>query len=66
MDCMWRILERERTIAEADFNRWMVPPAALCIHLCNSSLYRDGLWVLRVLVAADQGDWYDGISDCSR
>ena len=36
---MWRILERERTIAEADFNRWMVPPAALCIHLCIGMAY---------------------------
>jgi hypothetical protein len=28
------ILDRERTIATAGFNRWLVPPAALCIHLC--------------------------------
>jgi hypothetical protein len=27
-------LDRERTIAAAGFNRWLVPPAALCIHLC--------------------------------
>lgn len=36
---MWRILERDRTIAKADFNRWMVPPAALCIHLCIGMAY---------------------------
>jgi hypothetical protein len=28
------ILDRERSIATAGFNRWLVPPAALCIHLC--------------------------------
>ena len=27
-------LDKERTIATAGFNRWLVPPAALCIHLC--------------------------------
>src|SRR6202142_3103230 len=33
------ILDRERTIATAGFNRWMVPPAALCIHLCIGRAY---------------------------
>jgi MFS family permease len=33
------ILDRERTIAAAGFNRWMVPPAALCIHLCIGMAY---------------------------
>ena len=27
------LLDRERIIAKAGFNRWLVPPAALCIHL---------------------------------
>ncbi|MFO0265066.1 MAG: MFS transporter, partial [Planctomycetota bacterium] len=36
---MWRILERERTIARPEFNRWLVPPAALCIHLCIGMAY---------------------------
>jgi hypothetical protein len=33
------ILDRERTVAKAGFNRWMVPPAALCIHLCIGMAY---------------------------
>jgi MFS family permease len=33
------ILDREHTIAKAGFNRWMVPPAALCIHLCIGMAY---------------------------
>jgi len=32
-------LDRERTIATAGFNRWLVPPAALCIHLCIGMAY---------------------------
>src|SRR5450432_192365 len=33
------ILDRERTIATAGFNRCLVPPAALCIHLCIGMAY---------------------------
>jgi MFS family permease len=33
------ILDRERLIASAGFNRWLVPPAALCIHLCIGMAY---------------------------
>jgi MFS family permease len=33
------ILDKERTIAAAGFNRWLVPPAALCIHLCIGMAY---------------------------
>jgi MFS family permease len=32
-------LDRERTIATTGFNRWLVPPAALCIHLCIGMAY---------------------------
>src|SRR4051794_4658948 len=33
------IFDRERLIASAGFNRWLVPPAALCIHLCIGMAY---------------------------
>jgi MFS family permease len=33
------LLDRERIIAAAGFNRWLVPPAALCIHLCIGMAY---------------------------
>jgi MFS family permease len=33
------IFDRERIIAKAGFNRWLVPPAALCIHLCIGMAY---------------------------
>jgi MFS family permease len=33
------ILDKEHTIAKPGFNRWLVPPAALCIHLCIGMAY---------------------------
>src|SRR5689334_23290917 len=33
------LLNRERTIAGIGFSRWMVPPAALCVHLCIGQAY---------------------------
>src|SRR2546427_6166193 len=33
------ILGREKIIAKAGFNRWLVPPAALAIHLCIGMAY---------------------------
>ena len=33
------LLNRERTIASIGFSRWMVPPAALCVHLCIGQAY---------------------------
>ena len=32
-------LSRENIVAEAGFNRWLVPPAALAIHLCIGMAY---------------------------
>jgi MFS family permease len=33
------LLDRARTIAEPGFNRWLIPPAALAIHLCIGMAY---------------------------
>ncbi len=33
------LLDRARTIAKPGFNRWLVPPAALAIHLCIGMAY---------------------------
>ena len=33
------LLSRERIVAAPDFNRWLVPPAALAIHLCIGMAY---------------------------
>ena len=34
-----KILDRERIVAGPGFNRWLVPPAALAIHLCIGMAY---------------------------
>src|SRR3954465_11574734 len=40
------LLDRERIIARAGFNRWLVPPAALAIHLCIGMAYGfTGFWL---------------------
>ena len=34
-----KFLDREATIAEPGFNRWLVPPAALAVHLAIGQIY---------------------------
>ncbi|HET7764343.1 MAG TPA: OFA family MFS transporter [Burkholderiales bacterium] len=36
---IWDLLSKERIVAGPGFNRWLVPPAALCIHLCIGMAY---------------------------
>ena len=36
---MLSFLDRSHTIAKPGFSRWMVPPAALCVHLCIGQAY---------------------------
>ena len=48
---VFEFLSKERTIAKPGFNRWLVPPAALAIHLCIGMAYG----FLRILAAAFQG-----------
>jgi MFS family permease len=36
---MFAFLHRDRTVARPGYSRWMVPPAALCIHLCIGQAY---------------------------
>ena len=36
---MASLLDRAHTIAPPDYNRFMVPPAALCVHLCIGQAY---------------------------
>src|SRR5262245_20250197 len=50
------LLDRERIIAKPGFNRWLVPPAALCIHLCIGMAYGFSIFwkpLQEVLVGAD-------------
>ena len=36
---LFSILDRSHTIAKPGYSRWMVPPAALCVHLCIGQAY---------------------------
>jgi MFS family permease len=36
---MLSFLDRKHTVAGKGFSRWMVPPAALCVHLCIGQAY---------------------------
>ena len=33
------LMSRQRIVARPGFSRWMVPPAALCVHLCIGQVY---------------------------
>ena len=33
------VLDRERTIAPRGYNRWLIPPAALAVHLSIGQVY---------------------------
>jgi MFS family permease len=55
-------LDRSRTIAGPGFNRWMVPPAALCIHLCIGQAYAFSVFNLPMtkligITHSVPGDW---------
>lgn len=51
------LLARERSLAAPGFNRWLVPPAALCIHLCIGMAYGFSVFWLPMthLLAAESG-----------
>ncbi len=34
-----RFIDRNATVAEAGFSRWMVPPAAIAVHMCIGQIY---------------------------
>src|SRR6202171_5781833 len=59
-------LDRSHSIAKPGFNRWLVPPAALCIHLCIGQAYAFSVFNLPMtkLIGVSQAtpaDW--GLTD---
>jgi MFS family permease len=55
-------LDREHSIAGPGFSRWMVPPAALCIHLCIGQAYAFSVFNLPMtkligIGKSAPGDW---------
>ncbi len=59
---LFGFLDRNRTIAKPGFSRWMVPPAALCIHLCIGQAYAFSVFNLPMtkllgITQSAPGDW---------
>jgi len=59
---MSSLLSKERIIAGPEFNRWLVPPASIAIHLCIGSVYAWSIYnpaLMRVfgIVAPSADDW---------
>lgn len=58
----FNFLDRERTNAQPGFNRWLVPPAALAIHLCIGQIYAYSVFnkpMTKILGVSESiaGDW---------
>ncbi|MBX5452487.1 MAG: OFA family MFS transporter [Acidobacteriia bacterium] len=56
------LLDRARIIAHPGFNRWLVPPAALCVHLCIGQAYAFSVFNLPMtkligITKSVPGDW---------
>lgn len=56
------LLSRERIVAGPGFNRWLVPPAALAIHLCIGQAYAFSVFKLPLtkilgVTESGPGDW---------
>jgi len=59
---MSKLLSKERIIAGPDFNRWLVPPVSIAIHLCIGSVYAWSIYnpaLIRVfgVVTPAADDW---------
>jgi MFS family permease len=59
---MLSFLDRSHTIAKPGFSRWMVPPAALCVHLCIGQAYAFSVFNLPMtkllgITQSTPGDW---------
>ncbi len=55
-------LHRDRTVAPPGYSRWMIPPAALCIHLCIGQAYAFSVFNLPMtkllgISKSAPGDW---------
>ena len=38
------LLDHEHTVAPANYSRWLIPPAALSIHLCIGQVYATSVY----------------------
>jgi MFS family permease len=59
-------LDRENTVAAPGYNRWLVPPAALAIHMCigqvyGFSVFKEPMSRLLGITAPVAGDWKQSV-----
>jgi MFS family permease len=55
-------LHRDRTVAPPGYSRWLIPPAALCVHLCIGQAYAFSVFNLPMtkligITKSAPGDW---------
>jgi MFS family permease len=56
-------LHRDRTVAPPGYSRWLIPPAALCVHLCIGQAYAFSVFnipmtkLIGITAAAPGGSW---------
>jgi MFS family permease len=55
-------LDREHTVAKPGYSRWLIPPAALCVHLCIGQAYAFSVFNLPMtkllgITQSGPGDW---------
>ena len=56
------VLSKERIVAPAGYSRWLIPPAALCVHLCIGQAYAFSVLNLPMtrligITRSDPSDW---------
>jgi MFS family permease len=56
------LLAKERIVAPPGYNRWLIPPAALCVHLCIGQAYAFSVFNLPMtkligITRPAPGDW---------
>src|ERR1044071_7205312 len=47
------VLDRRRTIAPPGYSRWLIPPAALAIHLCIGQAYATSVYKTALVAHSD-------------
>ena len=54
-------LDRRRTVAPLGFNRWLIPPAALAVHLCIGQVYATSVYKTSLVAHFDTSQTAIGI-----
>ena len=58
---MASFLDRERSVAGPGFNRWLIPPAALAVHLCIGQVYATSVYKTALVRNFDSNNTKVGI-----